>query len=201
LQPHRVSRTGATEPEVLVEEGHADHPSHVSESRHGAPSVARGRKAVAPPAVSGFAPLIPVRSKRAEGMPERVAAESAPEIPAVRRLERAVPLGVRTFDRPAGTRAIPVQHGTPVPFSSEAPEPIRQSPGLKPPPHAISLRETTPRPAAVKAPATPQPEPSVQVTIGRVEVRAIFPEAPAASMPAPRARPTVSLDEYLKRAR
>jgi hypothetical protein len=76
-------------------------------------------------------------------------------------------------------------------------------PEIQPP--ILAARETMARPAAAKAPVAaavhPRPEPSVQVTIGRVEVRAIFPEAPPARIPAPRARPTVSLDEYLKRAR
>ena len=53
-------------------------------------------------------------------------------------------------------------------------------------------------PAAV--PASKPPEPIVQVTIGRVEVRAIFPEPPARRSQPARARPTVSLDDYLNRS-
>jgi hypothetical protein len=54
---------------------------------------------------------------------------------------------------------------------------------------------------AAMAQAQPaSPKSSIQVTIGRVEVRAVFPPQPAArSQPAPRTRSTLSLDEYLKR--
>lgn len=41
-------------------------------------------------------------------------------------------------------------------------------------------------------------EPSIQVTIGSVEVRAILPERPTALPAVKRPRPSVSLDEYLK---
>ncbi len=41
--------------------------------------------------------------------------------------------------------------------------------------------------------------PAVEVTIGRVEVRAIHAEVPARKAPTPKARPTMSLDDYLKR--
>jgi len=59
-----------------------------------------------------------------------------------------------------------------------------------------------PRSGGTRSPGTlppsSPPQPSVQVSIGRVEVRAIFPEPPAVRRaPAPRSRPTVSLDDYL----
>jgi hypothetical protein len=48
-------------------------------------------------------------------------------------------------------------------------------------------------------PPTPEPAPTVKVTIGRVEVRAITP-APPTSRPKPaKTGPTLSLDDYLKR--
>lgn len=58
--------------------------------------------------------------------------------------------------------------------------------------------------AAVNA-ASSQPgsvdEAPVQVTIGRIEVRAVFPTAPVRPQERPQGRPTVSLDDYLKRGR
>jgi hypothetical protein len=42
-------------------------------------------------------------------------------------------------------------------------------------------------------------EPAIRVTIGRVEVRAVFPEQAAKRTPPPRFRPKVSLDDYLSR--
>jgi hypothetical protein len=46
-------------------------------------------------------------------------------------------------------------------------------------------------------PASSAPAPAIQVSIGRVEVRAIFPEPVVRSTPAARSGPTVSLDDYL----
>ena len=60
------------------------------------------------------------------------------------------------------------------------------------------------RPAAANLPA-PQtsangaPEPEIRVTIGRVEVRAVFPEQPVKRSAPPRFRPSVTLDDYLSR--
>jgi hypothetical protein len=52
---------------------------------------------------------------------------------------------------------------------------------------------------ALAAAQATQSEPSVQVTIGRVEVRAVFPAQPVKRSPPPRFRPSVTLDEYLNR--
>jgi len=60
------------------------------------------------------------------------------------------------------------------------------------------------RPAAANLPA-PQAlagaasEPAIRVTIGRVEVRAVFPEQPVKRSAPPRFRPSVTLDDYLNR--
>jgi hypothetical protein len=50
-------------------------------------------------------------------------------------------------------------------------------------------------PEAVRSPSSSTPD--VHVSIGRVEVRALFPEPPTRRAPPPRPRPTVSLDDYL----
>ena len=47
---------------------------------------------------------------------------------------------------------------------------------------------------------TERAEPTIQVTIGTVEVRSILPDRPAAQPVVKRARPGVSLDDYLKRS-
>ncbi len=81
--------------------------------------------------------------------------------------------------------------------------------------HAASANLSPAHPDRIAAPVLPQrasadgldralritdnpSEPAIQVTIGRVEVRAIFPET---SRPAPRvpSRPTLSLDNYLQK--
>lgn len=46
-------------------------------------------------------------------------------------------------------------------------------------------------------PASSAPGPAVEVSIGRVEVRAVFPEPATRRAAPPRSRPTVSLDDYL----
>jgi hypothetical protein len=74
-----------------------------------------------------------------------------------------------------------------------------------PPQAAGSIRPPLPsRAEGTRGIKSPEPvqsarpsQPSIQVSIGRVEVRAVFPEAPARRPPAPRSRPTVSLDDYL----
>jgi hypothetical protein len=43
--------------------------------------------------------------------------------------------------------------------------------------------------------------PTVRVTIGRVDVRAVTPEQPPEPKPKPRPAPRMSLDEYLSRER
>ncbi len=73
--------------------------------------------------------------------------------------------------------------------------------------HPASLAKSAIRPpvatrsAAARNPVTqPASNPNnstIQVSIGRVEVRAVFPEPPARRSQPPRSRPTVSLDDYL----
>jgi len=47
-------------------------------------------------------------------------------------------------------------------------------------------------------PSSSPPAPAIQVSIGRVEVRAVFPQPAVHSAPAPRPTPPLSLDEYLQ---
>jgi hypothetical protein len=56
-----------------------------------------------------------------------------------------------------------------------------------------------PHPTFEVSPAPAGPAPTVRVTIGRIEVRAVPPPAPPEPRPAPRsAEPALSLDDYLK---
>ena len=61
---------------------------------------------------------------------------------------------------------------------------------------------TSPRSAASASSALApeaRSEPDVRITIGKIDVRAVFPEAPVRRVQPPRSRPTLSLDDYLKR--
>lgn len=63
---------------------------------------------------------------------------------------------------------------------------------------ALAPSQQLDRPLAAPEPA-PEPAPMIRVTIGRVEVRAIMPAAPAPPRSTPaRATPSLSLDEYLR---
>ena len=70
---------------------------------------------------------------------------------------------------------------------------------------ADSTERAAARPTISNLPPATQPqagaaaEPAIRVTIGRVEVRAVFPEQTAKRTPPPRFRPRVSLDDYLSR--
>ena len=67
---------------------------------------------------------------------------------------------------------------------------------LGPPPEPAVAR---PHPTVEVSPAPAGPAPTVRVTIGRIEVRAVPPPAPPEPRPAPRsAEPALSLDDYLK---
>ena len=76
-------------------------------------------------------------------------------------------------------------------------EALTLKPDLKPDP-SIRFAAAANRPAP-QAPANGAPEPEIRVTIGRVEVRAVFPEQPVKRSTPPRFRPSVTLDDYLSR--
>jgi hypothetical protein len=110
---------------------------------------------------------------------------------------RAMPMTVE----PAGTGGV-FQDGSRRESGPETEDaPGRPWPGealtLKPDP-SIRFAAAANRPAP-QAPANGAPEPEIRVTIGRVEVRAVFPEQPVKSSAPPRFRPSVTLDDYLSR--
>jgi len=108
------------------------------------------------------------------------------------------------FDQPAA----PGAPAEPALLEHQAP-PV--SPMVRPPTGASLVAQEASVTPAVRRPAAPRPgragntevesnstRPSVQVSIGKVDVRAVFPpQPPVHSVPTPRARPTVSLDDYL----
>jgi len=91
--------------------------------------------------------------------------------------------GTRFIAGPSATAApFLVAHHLP-PVTSAVRPPLAPRPGRAKSPEALPLSSPT--------------QPTVQVSIGRVEVRAIFPERSVRRAPTPRSRPTVSLDDYL----
>jgi hypothetical protein len=72
-------------------------------------------------------------------------------------------------------------------------------PPLLLPAHRAAPAPGVPEQLPIAAGAPPAP-PTVRVTIGRVEVRAVFP-APEPSRPAPSPPPRLTLAEYLKQRR
>jgi hypothetical protein len=64
-------------------------------------------------------------------------------------------------------------------------------------PRAALRRGAAPQPAALPPHAALREEPIVHVTIGRVEIRASVPAAPAAPRPAPAGPRPLSLGDYL----
>lgn len=65
--------------------------------------------------------------------------------------------------------------------------------------HTIAALPPTLTPAETWTRPTPSSEPpSIKVTIGQVDVRAVTPPSAALSKPRPRPRPALSLDDYLK---
>ena len=85
--------------------------------------------------------------------------------------------------------------GIPVADSPIAPG---RFPAGVPTPPAAARPSAQFRSASQASPAAPE-APPVRVTIGKVEVRAIFPDAAPRRAPVQGPRPTVSLDDYLKR--
>lgn len=66
------------------------------------------------------------------------------------------------------------------------------------PPQGRREQQTTPGRYEPARPAAPLPPPTIRITIGRVEVRAVGPSKTSPPAPAPSPRPALSLDEYLK---
>jgi hypothetical protein len=118
--------------------------------------------------------------------------------------ERRVPLNELAPEEAEGfvlmptTTAVPSRGNSPA--QSASGQTGRPEEGLRP---GVGLnREVVPRlaPPALPEPARPEAAPTVEVTIGRVEVRALI--SPAEVLPVPATPvPRMSLDDYLRQAR
>lgn len=96
-------------------------------------------------------------------------------------------------DEPVVTR----QGATPRPITTSAPIPLTPAPVVAQP-QITSFREP-PGPVSIEHAMAADAGPTIRVSIGRVEVRAIMPPAPSAPRTKPERRgPTLSLDEYLQ---
>ncbi len=179
-------------------------------SRTKAPTIESNSSSVSPPAV--HEPIVRVAITRPDGTGSVLTPPS--------NTGRIMPEGVRPSKDPEPVDRSAFWH----PRQSAEPTPDLSSRRLRPgelAPRGVELPEGSavysarsatgvvrppvgPRSGTVKIPAavpnTNASEPPIQVTIGRVEVRAIFPEPPARRIPPSRSRPTVSLDDYLKRS-
>ena len=86
-----------------------------------------------------------------------------------------------------------------VPVKLEAAEPRSASAPMGPRPVVPAAMVPAARPAALRPVEEPADEQaSVRVTIGRVEVRAVFPASAPASQPKSKTAPVMPLEEYLK---
>lgn len=155
------------------------------------PAAGPAPVAVPPAPLARPTVLLPVPTRQG-GVERNDASEPLPRV-----TDRTAP-PLATREEPAASiRRSPGGTG---PAAAPAPAPKPVEGALLPQPVAVALPRTTLRPDAGPPPRVPEPEqagPVINVTIGRVEVRAV-PAAPAR----PRAegmRPTpLSLDDYLK---
>lgn len=155
---------------------------------------------------TAFAPT-PTALRPASPPPAPPDAARARRRPALER-ETVVPPR-RAAEPPA---VAPVAHKRPVaradtvttpapPKSTAAPAAPAATPPRPPPPPAFAPRNTARRQAATALQPAPRPAvrelPPIEVTIGRIEVRAVA-GAPGAPRGTPNATPRLSLDEYLR---
>lgn len=202
-------RVGAADPDRALEPGHvgvaagagpepanrpAAHLSSPLPSQTPAPAQSAGLPSVRLPVVMAAA---------AEQQPPAQRVRPVPEMPARR---ETVPVrGADGHSAPAGLRPAPAQEE---PSSAITPIPPSSTPlvGVRVVPVPVALMPVPPREgearakrgsSAAGAPARPPAETVVQVTIGRIEVRAV--PAPARPDLPARVPPPMSLDEYLRR--
>lgn len=134
---------------------------------------------------------------------------AAPPLPSLRAEPPAVRPGAKAesppSDRAAATpvvREAAARRTPPPPEPAKAPPvgPIETQPAARP-------AQAAPEPTLAVSPSFPTlarrdaPEPTVRVTIGRIDVRAVRPVEPPEPRKKPRPEPGMSLEEYLDRTR
>jgi hypothetical protein len=85
------------------------------------------------------------------------------------------------------------------PDFSNRPAPRQETAALATGTEFAAAGSTAAKTPAVQIPTSGTREPEIRVTIGRVDVRAVFPEQPVKRSAPPRFRPSVTLDDYLSR--
>jgi hypothetical protein len=128
-----------------------------------------------------------------------------PRAPGPRTASRPPELEARGGSSEAAARLDPAR--APSPSGRDPVATIVHQPTLRPAPRATTDREPPPRPAllldahahprADQSPASAAPEPTIEVTIGRIEVRAA-PAPPRAGPAAPPAASAMTLEQYLR---
>jgi hypothetical protein len=119
--------------------------------------------------------------------------------------DRALPILMPAAELAVSDSASETPH-PPVPAALVAhPHPLSTQPASPATPSTHNIGDAAPAPPRSGGVRTPDAaaisqsaEPSVQVSIGRVEVRAVFPEPPVRRAPSARPRTTLSLDDYLR---
>jgi len=205
----RVAGTDAPAPIGAVRPETLERPGPAIEASRRDP---RPRDAVPQPMIGIPKPVPTPASTRVPASVEERAPRSLAALHA-RGVDAESPSPARPAHAPVASRTDASRHEPPVrvmaaiPATASARAPVREAPPgppvreRRPAIQPIAPSITPAQPAGARpARATPASErpPSIQVTIGRVEIRATVPAPGAAPAPAA-ARPRVSLDDYLKR--
>ena len=144
--------------------------------------------AVTPPPPAIFPALVSAVSVPVSIEPRAIL--SLPPIPTNTLLVEPIIERIREISPPSAAAITSPASNANAPHPPTAFAPTTRS--FSPTPPSTSLARLTPIATA------PAPTPTIQVTIGRVDIRAIHaPSAPAARAPGPARRPLVSLEHYL----
>ena len=176
----------------------------IEADRDGAEPDARAPDLVADSPVRGPAEPAAIREREGTSAPDgdpgppRVAAPSRPPGRGRSRAETAPP---RPAEHGAARSAAKGREAPAAPREPETPRPGMRTQPARPaePVRAVAAPVLAARPPRPQVSARDAPAPTVRVTIGRVDVRAVTPEQPPEPQRKPRRAPRMSLDDYLSR--